>query len=313
MKTKLLLLSLVIFVCASSTKVFSQDIILLRTGDEIKAIVNEVGIDIIKYKKFENQNGPTYSLEKSKVFMIKYTNGTKDVFTEQKATNTVTTTPANTVVTSTQNQTQAQPASTINYGSASDIDGNVYKTVAIGQQTWMAENLKVTHYNNGDVIPNVKESSSWKLLKTGARCYYDNDSVNSGAYGAIYNWYSVWDSRKICPQGWHVPTDNDWNILISTLGGETIAGGRMKETGTTHWFAPNNGATNESGFSALGGGGRYNNGKFGLKGAYGGWITSPENVSYRVYFRTIDGTTTDIKNHTNGSKAGGGSVRCVKD
>ena len=92
MKTKLLLLSLVIFVCASSTKVFSQDIILLRTGDEIKAIVNEVGIDIIKYKKFENQNGPTYSLEKSKVFMIKYTNGTKDVFTEQKATNTVTTT-----------------------------------------------------------------------------------------------------------------------------------------------------------------------------------------------------------------------------
>jgi uncharacterized protein (TIGR02145 family) len=155
-------------------------------------------------------------------------------------------------------------------GTVTDIDGNVYQTVTIGGQEWMAENLKVIHYCNGDSIPNVTDAGVWTSLTTGAFCEYNNNVNNVATYGRLYNWYSVNDSRNIAPAGWHVPSDADWKQLEMTLGmsqsqadatgiRDTTEGAKMKEAGTTHWLTPNTGATNESGFSALPGGYRYFN------------------------------------------------------
>jgi uncharacterized protein (TIGR02145 family) len=154
------------------------------------------------------------------------------------------------------------PVSNDNKNTLTDIDGNVYKIVTIGSQVWMKENLKVTHYRNGDAIPNVADNVEWKNLTTGAYCNYDNeaDSVTTG--GRLYNWYSVNDGRNISPKGWHVPTDNEWKELEMYLGmsrSEANAegwrgkdeGGKLKESGTSHWQSPNTGANNESGFSAI--------------------------------------------------------------
>jgi uncharacterized protein (TIGR02145 family) len=147
-------------------------------------------------------------------------------------------------------------------GTVTDIDGNVYQTVTIGTQVWMAENLKVTRYRNGDPIPNITSNSQWASLTTGAYCEYDNDINNVATYGRLYNWEAVDDSRNIAPEGWHVPTDAEWTTLINYLGGPSVAGGKMKETGTTHWMSPNTGATNESGFTGLPGGWRYSDGNY---------------------------------------------------
>lgn len=141
-------------------------------------------------------------------------------------------------------------------GIMRDVDGNVYKTVQIGDQVWMAENLKVTRYRNGDAIPKVTEGSKWINLKTGAYCVHHNDEKNAETYGYLYNWYVVSDSRNIASEGWHVPTDKDFQILINHLGG-TNAGGKLKEKGTVFWLPPNKGASNISGFSARPGGSRY--------------------------------------------------------
>jgi len=142
--------------------------------------------------------------------------------------------------------------------TVTDIDGNVYNTVTIGTQVWMAENLRVTHYGNGDPIPNIKDDSVWNslcdpyyLTGTGARCYWNDDSVSYASdYGALYNYYTIADSRKIAPVGWHVPSLYDWVILRDYLGPDS-AGGKLKEAGTTHWQSPNTDATNETGFTAL--------------------------------------------------------------
>jgi len=134
-----------------------------------------------------------------------------------------------------------------------DIDGNIYHTVKIGGQLWMAENLKVTRYCNGDPIPYVSDIAVWTTLTTGAYCNYDNNEINADTYGHLYNWYAVNDSRNIAPKGWHVPSDAEWKILVDYLGGSEVAGGKIKETGRTHWVG-NASATNESGFSALPGG-----------------------------------------------------------
>ena len=139
-------------------------------------------------------------------------------------------------------------------GSLTDIDGNVYRTVKIGDQWWMAQNLKVTHYRNGDAIPCVINYIEWADLTTPAYCYYNNASSYAAVYGALYNWYAVNDSRNIAPEGWHVPSDEEWQKLVDHLGGNAVAGGKMKERGTAHWVSPNIGATNESGFTALPGG-----------------------------------------------------------
>jgi len=154
------------------------------------------------------------------------------------------------------------PAPMCNCGLLTDIDGNVYQAVLIGDQCWMKENLKVTHYRNGDPIPNLADSIVWDTLSTGACCDYGNDSGNVETYGRLYNWYAIGDSRIIAPEGWHVPTDDEWKQLEMYLGMSqseadtngwrgTDEGGKLKEAGTTHWKFPNTGATNKTDFSAL--------------------------------------------------------------
>jgi uncharacterized protein (TIGR02145 family) len=145
------------------------------------------------------------------------------------------------------------------YGTMTDQEGNIYKTITIGTQTWMAENLRVTKYRNGDLIANVTGNSAWTILTTGACCTYGNTDSNDliNLYGRLYNWFAVTDSRCIAPEGWHVPTDAEWSTLTTYLGGEGVAAGKMKETGISHWAKPNTNATNESGFTALPSGSRY--------------------------------------------------------
>ena len=150
----------------------------------------------------------------------------------------------------------------IEYGSVSDIEGNTYKSVLIGTQTWMAENLKTSKFNDGTSIPLETDNKAWINLTSSGFCWYNNDQVTNGnTYGALYNWFAISTttngSRNVCPAGWHIPTDTDWTILTTYLEGESIAGGKLKETGTTHWFKPNTGATNKTGFTALPGGGRF--------------------------------------------------------
>ena len=153
-----------------------------------------------------------------------------------------------------------------------DYDGNHYSSVLIGSQIWMAENLKTIKYNDGTAIPLVTDATEWSNLTTHGYCWYNNDEATYGdTYGALYNWYTV-ETGNLCPTGWHVPTDAEWTELIDYLGGESVAGGKLKETGTTHWNSPNPGATNETGFTTLPGGYRADfNGSSGDIGNGGYW------------------------------------------
>ena len=138
-----------------------------------------------------------------------------------------------------------------------DYDGNYYHAVKIGNQTFTVENLKVTHYRNGDPIQNITGNMDWHNATTGAYCYYNNDTALGRVYGALYNWYALKDPRGLVPQGWHVPTYDEWETLDRYLEPHSLhVGGKLKETGTKHWKAPNTGATNSTGFTALPGGGR---------------------------------------------------------
>ena len=205
--------------------------------------------------------------------------------------------------------------SALTYGTVTDIDGNVYKTITIGTQTWMAENLKTTKYRNGDPIPNVTDGVAWEGLVIGAYCWYANDAATYKAvYGALYNWYAVADSRILAPTGWHMPIDTEWATLIDFLGGGSIAGGKMKEEGMAHWLAPNTGATNESGFTALPGGSRGFSGAFSAINYGGCWWSwfSPE------YQATTAGTRYISSDYSGAYIGGSGkfigfSVRCIKD
>ena len=149
----------------------------------------------------------------------------------------------------------------LTYGTVSDIDSNVYKTITIGTQTWMAQNLNTTHYQNGDSIINANTNAKWNIAGPAFVKYpYSKASNWDSIYGKLYNGYAVIDTRNICPTGWHVPTDAEWKILYNYLGGEAIAvGQKIQETGTTHWkteYGISTGVTNESGFTALPGGTR---------------------------------------------------------
>lgn len=196
--------------------------------------------------------------------------------------------------------------------SLTDIDGNVYKTIKIGDQWWMAENLKVTHYSNGDPIPLVTSSNEWGSLSTGAYCSYNNDEGNVATYGRYYNWYATVDSRNIAPEGWHVPTDVEWQTLAEYLGGSAIAGGKMKETGTAHWYSPNTGATNESGFSALPGGYRGIYGGSTNMGYYADFWSSTQNNSSQAWGRYMRYNYSGLGRYS-GNKPDGISIRCVRD
>ncbi|MBN2411764.1 T9SS type A sorting domain-containing protein [candidate division KSB1 bacterium] len=203
------------------------------------------------------------------------------------------------------------------YFSMTDIDGNVYPIVKIGNQWWMADNLKVTQYRNGDAIPHVTDNTEWRELFTGAYCYYDNDISNAEVYGALYNWYVVNDSRNIAPEGWHVPSAEEWLTLADYLGGADVAGGKLKETGTTHWTSPNEAATNESGFTALPGGCRRYSGGFYEIGNSSYWWSSTSY--YNPIFSTNNALIRYIfYNHSNfipynERQEYGYSVRCLKD
>jgi uncharacterized protein (TIGR02145 family) len=196
--------------------------------------------------------------------------------------------------------------------SLTDIDGNTYRTVKIGNQLWMAENLKTTHYRNGDPIPNVTDHSPWDGLTTGAYCYYDNNAEKAQPYGLLYNWYAVNDHRNIAPVGWHVASDAEWKILVDYLGGDADAGDKMKEKGTAHWQSPNTGATNRSGFSALPGGCRMGYGYFGNLGESALFWSSSEGTGGHAWAPGIGSNRSRVARNDCPMKSGL-SVRCVRD
>jgi uncharacterized protein (TIGR02145 family) len=200
----------------------------------------------------------------------------------------------------------------LSYETTTDIDGNVYRTIKIGTQTWMAENLKVTRYRNGDTIPNVTDRYEWYNLTTGAYCDYENSASNSTVYGKLYNFYAVADSRNIAPTGWHVPSDAEWTTLTTFLGGGIVAGGKLKEKGTAHWPSPNYGATNETGFSALPAGRRGSGGYFCCLGGYAGLWSSTEYDGSCARSQTLNLGYNYLDRNVN-YKAHGFSVRCLKD
>ena len=193
-----------------------------------------------------------------------------------------------------------------------DIDNNVYNVVTIGFQCWTKENLKVSRYKNGDGIPVINIDRVWESLTSGIRCWYLNDSTAySKPYGNLYNWYAVSDSKGLCPSGWHVPSNEEWKTLINQLGGEGVAGGKMKSN-SSYWVSPNNGATNESNFDGLPGGGRHKNGSFGGGGygdlgAYSYWWSSDVTYALNLYHGALWASIRfyDGKN--------GNSVRCLRD
>jgi uncharacterized protein (TIGR02145 family) len=189
------------------------------------------------------------------------------------------------------------------------------KTVIIGTQEWFAENLQTSIYNDGIAISNITDSTTWAKMTSGAYCFYENNAaINQSTYGALYNWYAV-DTKKLCPAGWHVPTDADWTVLVTYLGGESVAGGKMKEAGTAHWVSPNTGATNTSNFSALPGGFRsngYNDGAFGSVGIVGNWWSSTQGNRAGGWGRHLYHLSAGVSRN-NFDKSLGFSVRCLRD
>ncbi|MFC1734135.1 FISUMP domain-containing protein [candidate division KSB1 bacterium] len=192
-------------------------------------------------------------------------------------------------------------------------DNKTYTAVRIGNQCWMAENLVTTKYSNGDPIPNIEDSTQWIYLTTGAYCKFENSITIATIYGYLYNWFAVKDSRNICPSGWHVPSNIEWDKLSSYLGGFNVAGGKLKESGNAHWSYPNI-ATNESGFTALPGGGRYGKGYCYFSDIYneGDYWSSSERNYEDAWGRNMVHDVSNIE-HMWYSKHAGISVRCLKD
>jgi len=195
--------------------------------------------------------------------------------------------------------------------TVTDVDGNIYHFVTIGTQVWMVENLKVTHYRNGDAIPNITDNYDWGIQTSGTYANYNNNGNYVDTYGRLYNFYAACDYRKIAPVGWHVPTYDDWLILVNYLG-DSVAGSKLKEAGLYHWLTPNNYATNESGFTALPGGFRGGDGNYYNLTTFGIWWSNTEhNSSYAWRFKLEYGSpTVSLGNVT---KNNGYSIRCIKD
>lgn len=189
---------------------------------------------------------------------------------------------------------------------------NTCAEIQIGSQIWMCKNLESDFYRNGDPVPQVTDPSQWGSLTTGAWCYYNNDSTRGKKYGKLYNWYAVNDSRGLAPEGWHIPSDTEWTALSTYLGGANVAGSKLKEAGTTHWYSPNTGATNESGFTAYPGGYINHYGIFGFIDRDGYWWSSSEYDTDNAWYRSLSYGISDIEVKNN-AKANGFSVRCIKD
>ncbi len=204
-------------------------------------------------------------------------------------------------------------------------DGNVYKYVKIGDQVWMAENLKTTEYADGTAIPLVNTTSTWAALTltSEAYCWYNDDIANKATYGALYTWAAAMNGaasttanpstiKGVCPSGWHLPSDAEWTVLIDYLGGTSVAGNKLKETGTIHWISPNINATNEAGFTALPGGFRGYNGTFGSIEYSGYWWSATKYDTSLAWIRSMARHNGIVYSHVY-HKYNGFSVRCIKD
>jgi uncharacterized protein (TIGR02145 family) len=203
-----------------------------------------------------------------------------------------------------------------------DIDGNIYPFLSINGKCWMAKNLDVSKFRNGDLIPQAQSAEAWEEAGENAQpawCYYDNNPENGKIYGKLYNWYAVNDRRGICPQGWHVPSDTEWTKLTNDLGGEEMAGGKMKSKGLTYWDSPNKDATNESGFSALPGGYRDGDGSFNDISSYAFfWSATEYDYGSFAWGRGLYNYNGDVNRYISFSilsndKSVGASVRCLRD
>lgn len=217
------------------------------------------------------------------------------------------------------NQTNGKSTAIFNpgltYGTMTDQDGNIYKTITIGTQTWMAENLRAKTYNDGTEIKNITGKYDWPNLTSGGYCNFNNTTNNDtiATYGMLYNWNAV-GSGKLAPKGWHVSTDAEWTTLTDYLGGESVAGSKLKETGIIHWASQNSVATNETGFTALPGGWRYEDGIFHYMGDYSGFWCANEHEIYTTlsWYRLMHKDGINVFRDFM-PKKNGYSVRCVKD
>jgi uncharacterized protein (TIGR02145 family) len=206
-----------------------------------------------------------------------------------------------------------------------DIDGNAYDTVLIGTQVWMSKNLRVSKYRNGDPIPTNLSNTTWQNTTSGAYAIYNNTAANDSIYGKLYNWYAVADPRGLCPVGWHVPSDAEWQTLETALGMPAAelnstgnrgitqnVGGQMKAVSPL-WLSPNTGATNSSGFSGLPGGYRNNfSGSYANVGYNGYWWSSTQHSSTNAWYRPLNYNLGGVIRNFN-AKSYGFSVRCVRD
>ena len=190
--------------------------------------------------------------------------------------------------------------------SVIDVDGNQYKSVVLGTQEWLTDNLKVTKFRNGQAIPHIQDSIVWNAWNSAAYVYYKNDTK----HGVLYNWSVVNDNRGVCPTGWHVPSTAEWDTLAKFLGGEAIAGGKMKAR--LHWETPNTSATNASGFHALPKGMYGVNGSFNNIGRNAYWWSSTENDTLSAWGREV-GFNESALFAGHGDKRDGLSIRCIKD
>jgi uncharacterized protein (TIGR02145 family) len=204
-----------------------------------------------------------------------------------------------------------------------DIDGNVYHTVVIGKQVWLQENLRTKKYRNGKSIAKNITKAQWSTDKSGACAVYDNDSIKENAFGLLYNWYAIANPAGLCPVGWHVPKDSEWNTMVKYLDDyadttelkrvqSEIAGGELKEIGYAHWTTPNTGATGTSNFLGYAGGNKSTDGKCNDVGAYGYWWTATSSSTAEAYGRLLSYFNGNIDRFKT-SKNLGFSVRCVKN
>jgi len=197
--------------------------------------------------------------------------------------------------------------------TVSDFDGNIYETIKIGDQTWMKENLKTTKLNNGVAIENMTDDFGWSVTMSPAYCWYDCNQAFKDIYGGIYNYNAV-STGRLCPQGWQVPSIDDWNDLVDYLGGIAVAGGKMKESGIEHWNAPNSDATNQSGFTGLPGGYRsYMDGTFFSVKDNASWWSTSINTSSTAWIVAITLYNTTAVQVVSGDLRYGVSVRCIKN
>ncbi|MBK6963258.1 MAG: fibrobacter succinogenes major paralogous domain-containing protein [Bacteroidales bacterium] len=268
-------------------RVAGSDDIWQRTGDDVYRIDGNLGLGV---------EDPTQKLDVNGQIRLRGENpGPGKILTSDADGNA-----------SWQSRSGISPMSCI------DIDGNVYPTVVLGTQIWMAENLRVTKYRNSESIPNITDGAAWSSLTTGAHCWYNNNQTENEIFGAIYNWYAVNDPQGLCPEGWKVPSDNDWSILTNGLGGNLVAGSKLKAVSPL-WTNDNDDATNSTGLSAIPAGQRdLWSGQYYGRGFYTVWWSSGEASNGNGWLRYIDNSTGEIFRWNN-TKTEGNSVRCIRE